>query len=335
MPDSLPDAESLVRRLSARGARRGHDAHSPVSMPWRGWWDILRRVTGQIEADRVPLVAAGVTYYLLLSLVPALTALVSVYGLFSDPSAVQQQLTLLRPFLPADALAILEAELLRLATQADATLGVAASLAIGIALWSANSGMKAVIQALNIAYGETEKRGYLRLTLISLVFTLGTVVLAITLIALLVAIPLLAQALGLGEQAGTVSRLGGAVLLAAGTVFGLAAIYRWGPSRVAARFRWITPGAGIAVLICVLASLAFSWYVASFQSFNKTYGSLGAIIMLMTWVWILITVVIMGAEFNAETERQTLRDSTKGPDRPIGQRGAVVADDIAPVHRGG
>jgi membrane protein len=289
---------------------------------------VLWRTWSSISNDRVTLIAAGVTYYILLSLVPTLAAFVSLYGLFSDPATVNEHVSGLAVIVPEGGMAIIDQQLTRLSSQGGTTLGWALAVSLGIALWSASNGVKAMFEAMNVAYGEKEKRNFLHLNALALLFTLGGVVAAIVMIAIVVAIPLVLGFLGVPPGLGGLVQGSGYVLLAILLFVGIAAIYRFGPSREQAQWQWVSPGAVLSVVLILVASLLFSWYAANFANFEKTYGSLGALIGLLTWMWISATVVIVGAELNAESERQTARDSTIGEGEPMGERGAVAADTL-------
>jgi membrane protein len=277
-------------------------------------------------------VAAGVTFYALLAFVPALTALVSIYGLFADAQSLGQQMNMLQGVVPDEALQIIGEQLTRLAEQGETKLGLASILALAIALWSANSGMKAMFEAMNIAYDEEEKRSYILLTAVTLAFTLATIAATLVLVTLVVILPKVLELIGLGATAQWASRGGGFALMAVVLVAGLAALYRWGPSRRAAQWRWITPGAIVAIVVIFIASGLFTWYIASFGAYNATYGSLGAVFGFMTWLWIAAIITIAGAELNSEIEHQTRRDTTEGAPRPMGKRGAVMADTLGESH---
>lgn len=324
--DLLPSQADLQ---NARQVGRGRRASSPIEIPGPGRLDVLWRVYRSIGEDRILLTAAGVAFYVLLALVPALTAVVSIYGLFNNPSGVVDQVEMLAGIVPPAVLEIIRDQLLRLAGQSNSTLGLALVFSLALALWSASAGVKALFEALNIAYGEDEKRSFIQLNALALLFTLGGAVAACLVAAVFVVLPA-AMTLLLGGMDWTVRVLSYAVL-AAVMLGGLSALYRWGPSRQAARWRWIIPGAILTVLLLVIISALFSWYVVNFTDQDATYGSLGATIGLMTWLWITMTLVIVGAEFNSEIEHQTAHDSTTGPEEPLGQRGAYMADSVGRV----
>ena len=316
----------------AQNDARGRGASKVAEIPRAGWKDILWRTYNEVVNDHVLLIAAGVTFYALLALVPALTALVSIYGIFADPATLDRHMELLQGLIPSGGLDIVREQLRRLAEQGQTKLGLTSLLAFAIALWSANSGVKSMFEAMNVAYDEDEKRSYVRLTAVTMVFTLATFAAILLLIGLIVVLPTVLQFVGLGTAAQWAARIGGLVLMVLLMVAGLAALYRFGPSRHAAQWRWITPGALVAILVILITSGLFTWYVASFGSYDATYGSLGAIFGFMTWLWIAAIIVIVGAELNSEIEHQTERDTTTGRPRPMGERGAVMADTIGPAH---
>ena len=306
---------------------RGRDATLPTQIPAKGWKDILYRVYTEVSNDRVTLVAAGVTFYLLLALAPTLAAFVSLYGLFLDPAEISEQAAALSGVLPGGAMDILTDQLARLATTDDSTLGFAFALSLGLALWSANAGMKSLFEAMNVAYDEVEKRGFVKLTLITLAFTVGTLGSIIGLVVFNTAFTTFREAIGITFPEWMANVLTALIALAALVVF-MALLYRFGPSRARPRWAWITPGAIVAGLLIIIVSVAFSFYVANFGTYNETYGSLGAVIGFLTWLWLVMIVLIMGGEINSEMEHQTARDTTTGAPRPMGQRNAVMADRL-------
>ncbi|WP_262272447.1 YihY/virulence factor BrkB family protein [Microvirga yunnanensis] len=306
---------------------RGREASAPTEIPAKGW-DILWRTYEEFGQDRLMAVAAGVTYYALLALFPALGALVSIYGLFADPATIQDHLTALSGVLPGGALEIIREQVIRIASAGEGTLGFSFVIGLAVSLWSANAGMKAVFDALNIVYDEEEKRSFVKLNLESLAFTLAAVAFILLALAGIVVLPIVLDFVGLGSGIEWLLSLARWPILMAAVVAGLAVLYRYGPSRDKAEWKWVTPGSLVAAVLWLVASMLFSWYVANFGSYNETYGSLGAVIGFMTWIWISSIVVLLGAEINAEMEHQTARDTTVGPDRPLGQRGATMADTV-------
>ncbi|TDR93244.1 YihY/virulence factor BrkB family protein [Enterovirga rhinocerotis] len=307
---------------------RGRQAEHPVAIPPRGWWDIASRVFDSISRDRILAVAAGVAFYGLLALFPAIGAFVALYGLVADPATIAGHLTALSGFLPDGAIDIVGEQVKRLASGGETALGVTFFVSFGISLWSANAGMKAMFDALNVAYREEEKRNIVVLNLWSLAFTFAAIAFLVLALVAVVVIPVVLQFVGLGSMAGWIVWAGRWPALALLTFVAISILYRYGASRRRARWLWLSPGAIFATLGWMGVSMLFSWYVANFGSYNETYGSLGAVIGFMTWMWLSATVVLVGAEISAETEHQTARDTTDGPPRPIGKRGARMADSI-------
>ncbi|WP_372619752.1 YihY/virulence factor BrkB family protein [Falsiroseomonas sp.] len=317
------------RRLGQRHAALGHDAAQPQEIPGRGWWQILKRTMKEAGNDRLLTEAAGITFYTLLALFPAIAALVSIYGLVANPETVQQQVQALSGVVPGGGMQIIEEQVTRVASQPGGTLGFGVALGLLVSLWSANAATKAVFDSLNVIYEEEEKRGFVKRTLVTLAFTLGFLLFAVLAMAAVLVLPVVLGYLGLGTTVEWLLHVGRWPLLAVAVALVLAALYRYGPSRETARWQWVSWGSVVASVMWLLASLGFSWYVANFGSYNETYGSLGAVIGFMTWIWISAAVVLFGAELNAEMEHQTARDTTTGPERPIGDRDAEMADRVA------
>jgi membrane protein len=309
---------------------RGRQSRSPRGIPPKGWKDVFWRVWNSITQDRVMFTAAAVAYYLLLALVPTLTAVVSIYGLFADRSAILDQVAMLSGIMPEEGLTIIRDQLERIAGEGNTTLSWTLLISLAIALWSSSAAVKAMFEAMNIAYEEREKRGFFALNLLALVFTLVSAVAGVLVLGAVIILPAVLALLPIGPALQWVLRITSYVLLAAVTVLGLAALYRWGPSRERAKWRWISPGAVFAVVVTLIVSALFSWYVANFGNYSATYGSLGAIIGLLTWMWISATIIIVGAELNSEVEHQTAKDSTTGEEQPLGERGAYMADTVGP-----
>ena len=274
-------------------------------------------------------VAAGVTFYGLLALFPAVTAFVSLYGLIADPGTVADQLAAAEGLMPGGAIEVVRDQIGRITSEDGTKLGFAFLIGLALSAWSANAGVKAIFDALNVAYGEDEKRGFIQLNLISLAFTLAILVFAILAIGAIAAIPVVLDYIYLGAAAEWLIWLGRWPVLIGFMMLGLSALYRFGPSRDNAQWRWVSPGAVFAGVAWLIGSILFSWYVASFEDYNKTYGTLGAVIALLMWMWLSATIILVGAELNSEAERQTFRDTTEGPPEPIGLRGADAADNKA------
>jgi membrane protein len=322
-PGAAEDTDDETRGETGRGAK------VPSELPPRGWIQILKRVFSEIGEDAVLSEAASVTFYALLALFPALAALVSLYGLIADPRTLSTEVASLSGVLPGGGMSIITDQLKSLASSPSKALGIGVIIGLLTSLWSANAGMKALFDALNVVYGEREKRSYIRRTLISLAFTLGTILFLILAVAGIVVLPAVLNFVGLGGTTALLLRFGRWPLLILAISVFLALGYRYGPSRAKARWRWVSWGSVAAATLWLIVSLAFSFYVSHFGSYNKTYGSLGAVIGFMTWMWLSATVVLIGAELNAEMEHQTARDTTEGPEKPLGQRRAEMADQVA------
>lgn len=313
--------------LDAREPGRGRCAHWPWQIPALGWKDIFWRTYREMGRDRLPALSGGVTFYILLATFPAIASFISVYGLFSSVATVERQLPHLSHLLPAGVVSFVGDQMLRLATQRHATLSVAFVVSTLLSVWSANAGMKALFDGLNITFDETEKRDYVRRSLITYAATLAALLFLAAVASVLIGAPVYFHDLGLrrfGVWWGPVRWLTVYVIASAG--FSL--LYRYGPSRRHAQWRWVAPGGVLAATVWLGGSLVFSWYVNNVAHFGATYGSLGAMIAYMLWVWVSAMVVLTGAELNAEVEHQTAIDTTIGPERPMGERGAVMADTV-------
>ncbi len=316
-----------ARWVAATQQDRGRAADHPGEIPSPGWWDIATRVYLEFNKDRVLSVAAGVTFYTLLSLFPAIAALVTCYGLVADVNTINVHLATLHGVLPESAIDIIGEQVKRIATKGSGTLGFTFFTSLTLSLWSANAAMKAMFDALNVVYEEEEKRNFFWLNVRSLTFTAGALLFIILALMAIVVLPVVFNFLGLGDGARLIAMARWPALLVV-LLGGLAVLYRYGPSRERARWRWVGAGSVVAGLLWLAASILFSWYVANFGNYNETYGSLGAVIGFMTWIWISATIVLLGGEINAEIEHQTARDSTTSPQKPLGQRGARMADTV-------
>jgi len=287
---------------------RERHAATPSDMPARGW-DILLRVWENIGEDRVILVAAGVTFYCLLAIFPAIAALVAIYGFFSDPSSISSVVDKISGVMPGGALDIIRTQMNQVASQGPSKLGVAFVIGFLVSLWSANAGIKSIFDALNLVYDEPEKRGLIRLNLVSLAFTVAAILFILVAIAFIAALPAVASSQLQGTAALIAQIIRWPILFVVVAV-GIALVYRYGPSRAEPQWRWITWGSAFAAVAWIAVSIAFSWYAANFGSYNKTYGSLAAIVVFMTWLWLSIAVILIGAEIDAEMEQQTAQDTT-------------------------
>jgi len=309
---------------------RGRHAERPTQIPARGWWDVAWRAAKRFSDDNVTLVAGGLAMYALLSVFPALAATVSIYGMFATPSDVIQQMSTFSGVLPPGVWDIFNTELQSIAKTGQTTLTFAAVLGTAVALWSARSAMSSLMTATNIAYRERESRGFIEQSLLSLAFTLGAVLGFLVMLTLGVAIPLALSAFGAADwtkAAVSVLRL---LLLWAVMVIGFAVLYRYAPARQHARWRWVFPGSLFGATLWMMASGVFAFYVTNFAGYAKTYGALGGVVVLLMWFFISSIVVVLGAQVNAESERQTTKDTTDLRGAPMGERGAFAADTIGP-----
>ncbi len=333
-PDKRPreqfeNDQPIFAQLSrARERGRGRRATAPWQIPWRGWKDIFWRVYASFNDNRLLAVAGGVVFFSLLAIFPAVAAFVSLYGLIADASTIDAHLSLAAGILPAGAVELLHEQITKLAAKGDARLSFGFITGLVVALWSANAGMKAIIDALNVVFDEKEKRSFVKLNLVSLLFTLVAIFSLMLALAAMVVAPIVFSDVGLSSPPGraiAVLRWPSLMIVAA---LALAAIYRYGPSRTEARWRWLSVGSVAAALGWLITSVLFSWYIAHFGAYNATYGSLGAAVGMMMWMWISAIVILLGGELNAEIEHQTAHDLTVGAEKPLGERGAVMADTI-------
>lgn len=269
----------------------------------RDWATIGKATFTQVGEDRVTAVAGGITFFGLLSLFPAITALVSIYGLVADPATIAGHLDLLESFLPEGALDIIRGQIEAITSSPGTALSLAGIGGLLIAFYSANGGMKALLSALNVAFFQAETRSFLRLNLVAMAFTLGALVMIVLMLGMIAVIPIALDMLPLASSTSTWVAVIRWPIMFGMLILGLAALYRWGPNAPKSRWRWISPGAVVAAVGLVITSILFSWYAANFADYNKTYGSLGAVVALMMWLWVASTVVLVGAEVNSEIER--------------------------------
>lgn len=320
---------SPARELAQPG--RGRYSSNPLQIPWAGWKDILWRTYESTNEDRLLATAAGVVFFGLLAIFPAITALVSSYGLFADPSTIGANLQTLAMMLPEGSFTIVQDQIARVLAKGNTSLGATFLFGLALAIWSANAGVKAIIDALNVVNEEQEKRSFIRLNLISLAFTIGGIGALLVMVSAVVAFPLALNRLGIATDSKLIVSLARWPLLFVILLAGLGLLYRYGPSRRQAQWQWLSVGTVAAALLWIAGSAALSWYLSNFEDYNATYGSLGAAIGLMMWMWMSTIVVLCGAELNSEIEHQTARDTTVGPPKPLGVRGAVMADTLGPA----
>lgn len=307
---------------------RGRQADSPGEIGALGWKDIAWRVKDEIADDHVATFAAGVAFFGLLALFPAIGAVIALAALALDPLLIKAQLGGLLSALPAEAAGILQSQLTEVAASAGGGMTLAALFGLAVSLYSASKGMKVLIEGMNLAYDEDEERGFIRLNLMAIGMTLGAIVGIVAALAAMVAVPAILATVGLSGVGTALLQYGRWVVLAVLALLGLAALYRYGPSRDKPKWRWVSPGSLLATVLWIAGSALFSIYASNFGSYNETYGTLGGVIVLLTWLWLSAFIVLLGAEVNSEIEHQTKRDTTEGPEKPLGQRGAVMADSV-------
>jgi membrane protein len=331
-PQDHRNNEANSPETSPAGAamQLGHGRHakSPFAIPWAGWKDIFWRTYQRIDDDRLLATAGGVVFFGLLAIFPAVTALVPSYGLFADPSTISSNLHSLAMLLPEGAFQIVEDQVTRVVSNGNTALGVTFLFGLLLAIWSANAGVKAIFDALNVAYEEREKRSFVRLNTVSLAFTVGSIAALLLMVGTVVAFPLALNHLGIAPESRLIVALARWPVLFVILLAALAVLYRFAPSRDAPRWQWLSLGAVTAAILWIAGSALLSWYLSEFANYNATYGSLGAAIGLMMWMWMSAIVIMFGAELNSEIERQTLRDTTTGPPKPLGTRQAVSADTV-------
>jgi membrane protein len=321
--------ESFRRELTPHG--RGRRSSNPLRIPFAGWTDILWRTYVRTGEDRLLATAAGVVFFGLLAIFPAVTALVSCYGLFVTPSTIGANLQTLALMLPEGSFQIVQDQIARVLDKGNIALGATFLFGLALAVWSANAGVKSVIDALNVVYEKREKRGFVRLNLLSLAFTTGGLAALLLMVGAVVALPLALDHLGLEPESRIIVALARWPLLFVVLVAALGILYRFGPSRRAARWQWLSVGAVTAAVLWIAGSALLSWYLSDFANYSATYGSLGAAIGLMMWMWMSAIIVLCGAELNSEIEHQTALDTTVGGPKPLGVRGAVLADTPGPA----
>ncbi|RAJ93286.1 YihY/virulence factor BrkB family protein [Aliidiomarina maris] len=308
--------------------RYGRQATNPWQITWRGWYQIGQRVANNVQKHNISLVAAGVALFVMLSIFPALNAAVVLYALVSSPEAIIAQLEPLRQILPQQAYDLLTEQLSSLADEAGVSLSWTLVLSIAVWFWVSRRGAKALITACNIIYEEHEKRPFWGLLLVSMLFTVIGILGFVALAALAIVLPIALNMVPMGESVETLLSTLRWPLLALIFILVLQSIYRFAPNRKNAKWRWVSVGAVIATLCWLGASYGFTVYVQNFTNYNETYGAIGSVIVLILWFYISAFVVLLGAEINAEMEHQTEVDSTVGKDKPMGERGAYMADTV-------
>jgi membrane protein len=307
----------------------GAEAERPSEIPAHGWLEVAKRVKDEAKADNVSLLGGGVAFFALLAIVPLLVAVLALWGIFASPLDATRLIRDLASGLPDSAQRLVTKQLRSIANRSNAGLGVTAILSLVIALWSASSGTKHLIEAVNTAYDEEEHRGFVRVRALALGLTLGAVVFVLLAIGLIAVVPSALADAGVPDVLRVIVGVAIWPLLGILMIMGLAVLYRLAPDRDDPQWRWVSWGAVLATVLWLVGSAVFALYASNLGSYDQTYGSLGGVIVLMLWLYITAVVVVIGAEINAALETQTARDSTTGPERALGQRGAQAADTVA------
>ena len=333
LPVAATDAQTarLLREPDAHAL--GRHADSPAGIAWPGWKAVLRRTFIEMLTDRVSLTAAGCAFYGTLALFPAISMLISIYGLLFNPQTVLPQLEVMQDLLPPAAYELISQRIELLVGRSSGTLTIGLAFSTLVALYLSAAGAKSIIGALNLAYEEHERRSFLRYQLVAFGITLCVILCTAVGIGFLVALPPALTFFGFVSHQRTLISAAGLLLLVGAVLTGLSLLYRFGPCRESARWTWVTPGSLVATLLWVAVSALFSVYVAKFARYDMTYGPLATVVVVMMWFYVTAYVVLLGAELNAELELQTSRDTTDGTPKPIGHRGAYVADHVAAGRR--
>jgi membrane protein len=317
-PQGAPSPEELP----------GISAEKPTQIPWKGWKQILKRSWAENKADNMPIIGGGVAFFGFLAIFPALIALISLYGLVASPETVARQVEDISAQLPSDASRLIGQQLKSIVDNSSSALTFSLVVAILAAIWSASGGISNLMTAVNLAYDEVETRSFIKLKLTSLALTLGSIVFVIVTFGLVAVVPKVFDALPLGVVGTVLAQVVRWLVLLAVFAGSLAVLYRVAPDRDAPRFRWVSLGAVIVTVLWALVSVGFSVYVDRFGSYDKTYGTIAGVIVLMLWLYLTCYLVLLGAEINAEAEHQTAQDTTEGEPRPMGDRDAEVADTL-------
>jgi membrane protein len=321
-PDRPPPGSPTPQELP------GIHAEKPTQIPWAGWKQIVKRSWAEHKADNMPIIAGGVAFFGFLSIFPALIALVSLYGLVATPETVAQQVEDLSAQLPDSAAGLIEDQLTSIIANSSSALSLTLVVSILAALWSASGGMGNLITAVNIAYDEVEARNFVKLKALSLALTLSGVLFVLVTFGLVAVVPAVIETLPLGIVGTVLAQIARWVLLLAVFAGSLAVLYRVAPDRDAPRLSWVSLGSVVVTLIWALVSVGFALYVDNFGSYDKTYGAIAGVIVLMLWLYLTCYLVLLGAEINSEAEHQTAHDTTTGEPQPMGERDAKMADTL-------
>jgi membrane protein len=327
--DTASDTSASNGAASDAVQRPGEQAELPTQIPAKGWWQVTRRAFKESSADNVGIIAGGIAYAAFLAIFPALIAGISLFGLVADPATIAQQAEGVLAALPEAAQPLLRDQIVSLTQTPSGALSFSLIVSILLALWSASSGTSSLMTGINIAYDEQESRNFLKLRGTALLLTLGAIVFVLLTLALVAVVPAVLNALQLGTFINVIVQVVRWALLIVLIIAALAVVYRLAPDRDAPQFKWTSVGALVSGVLWVLASLGFSLYVNNFGSYNKTYGALAGVVVLLLWLYLTGYIILLGAEINAESEKQTKQDTTTGPPLPMGERRAEAADTVA------
>jgi membrane protein len=328
------DGTGRRSRTASAGDGHGRTAESPGQIPAKGWKDIAKRVWAEMKENHTQLLAAGVAFWAFTSIFPALIAAISIYGLVVEPEEVAARVEDLASALPAEAQTLLTEQLEGLTSTSGSALGIGLIFSILTALWAASAGMSNLMDAINAVYEESDDRKFPKKKGLAVLLTVAAIAFLGLAIAAIAAVPAILEAIGVGGAAKALLSLAVWPFLGVGFVLGLSILYRFAPDRDDAEWRWVTPGAVTAMVVWVAASLAFQFYTANLGSYQKTYGALAAVVIMLLWLMISCLCVLLGAHVNAELEAQTAHDTTVDDERPMGQRGAYKADNLGEIAEG-
>jgi membrane protein len=328
-PDGAKEPNGPNGGAANSADRPGDEAELPTQIPPKGWWQVTRRAFKESSADNVGILAGGIAYAAFLAIPPALIAGMSLFGLVADPATIAQQAEGVLAALPESAQPLIRDQIVSLTQTSSGALSWSLVISILLALWSASSGTSSLMTGINIAYDEQESRNFIKLRGTALLLTLGAIIFVLLTLALVAVVPAVLNALQLGTFINVIVQIVRWVLLVVLIVVALAVVYRLAPDRDAPQFKWTSVGALVSAVLWVVASLGFSLYVNNFGSYNKTYGALAGVVVLLLWLYLTSYIILLGAEINAESEKQTKQDTTTGPPVPMGERRAEAADTVA------
>lgn len=303
----------------------GHSVTHPRAFSIKSWWHITKRVFDKVQRDNMPLIAAGVAFYFLLAVFPLLAAFVSMYGLFVDQTTLTQHINMLVGVIPEQSRAILEGHIENLVSTDNRTLNISFIISFLLAIWSGGKGSVALITACNITYQESKSRSFFKKLIARILLTLATIFLMLLMLLLLVGVPLIFSYVNDASQ--KILNFVTWPLLVLTFYLSLANLYKYAPHRTSAKWSWVTPGALMATLLWLTGSFLFNFYITKYAGYNETYGSMGGVIILLMWFYLTTYTILLGAEINAAAELQTLKDTTIGDEKPLGERGAYVANN--------